>query len=212
MTSIGILGAGRVGTAIARTALKSGHTVDIAASGPAAEIEMLVDIVVPGARATSALEAAGGADVVVLAVPLHKYKSVDAGSLAGKIVVDTMNYWAPIDGRLDDFDGGPSSSEVVAAHFAGARVVKTLNHIGYHELETDTRPAGTPGRRAVAVASDDAEAAAVVMELIEGFGYDAVYSGPLATGCGFGPGTAIFGGPQTAEQINGHLGLAAASR
>jgi predicted dinucleotide-binding enzyme len=206
MTTIGILGAGRVGSAIGRTALAAGYDVNIAASGPAEDIQLLVDIVVPGAHAMTAADAVKTADIVVVAVPLHKFRTVSPELLAGKTVVDTMNYWAPIDGTLNELEtDSRTSSEVIADHFADSRVVKTLNHIGYHELESDLLPAGTPNRRALVVASDDADAAAAVMSMIDRFGFDPVYSGPLITGVAFEPGTAIFGGPHTVEEIHREL-------
>lgn len=202
--TLGILGAGRVGTSVARAALKAGYTVNISGSGPASAISLIVQVVVPGAKAVSAAEAIESADIVVLALPLHKYRSVDAEALRGKVVIDAMNYWAPIDGTQQEFESGDSSS-TVADYLRGARVVKTLNHIGYHDLEADDLPAGSPSRRALAVASDDTEAAEVVMNLIDRLGYDAVNAGPLKTGTAFEPGTTIFGGPHTATALRDEL-------
>ena len=211
VSTIGILGAGRVGSAIARTALRAGYAVHIAGSGPAADIQLIVDIVTPGAVAMSAADAVASADLVVLAVPMHKFRSVDPATLAGRIVIDTMNYWQPIDGDQHEFTGDArSSSEVVGDYFPGARLVKTLNHIGYHDLETDARPAGDPQRHALAIAGEP-EAAAVVAEVINRFGFDPVYAGPLASGAAFEPGSPIFGGRHTAEQLMTELGLAEAA-
>nr|WP_308287620.1 NAD(P)-binding domain-containing protein [Cryobacterium sp. 1639] len=205
VTTIGILGAGRVGSAIARTALKAGYAVHIAGSGPAADIELIVDIVIPGAVPMTAAEVAASSDLVVLAVPMHKFRSVDPATLAGRIVIDTMNYWQPIDGELDEIAADPrGSSEVVADYFADARLVKTLNHIGYHDLETDARPAGHPERHALAIAGD-ADAAAVVAEVINRFGFDPVLAGPLASGVAFEPGSPVFGGRHTAAELAAEL-------
>ena len=132
--TIGILGAGRVGTALARTTIKAGYRVRIATAKPAAENALLVNIVTPGAEAVEAHEAAAS-DLVVLAIPLHKYRTLNPHELAGRIVIDAMNYWAPIDGVFDDFESDPrTTSEVVEGFLLNARVVKSLNHIGYHEL------------------------------------------------------------------------------
>ncbi|WEO77347.1 NAD(P)-binding domain-containing protein [Cryobacterium sp. SO2] len=211
VSTIGILGAGRVGSAIARTALKAGYAVHIAGSGPAADIQLIVDIVTPGAVAMTAADVAATADLVVLAVPMHKFHSVDPGTLAGRIAIDTMNYWQPIDGNLHEFTADArSSSEVVAAYFADARLVKTLNHIGYHDLETDARPAGDPERHGLAIAGD-VESAAVVAEVINRFGFDPVYAGPLEAGADFEPGSPIFGGRHTAAELAIELGLAEAA-
>jgi predicted dinucleotide-binding enzyme len=202
--TLGILGAGRVGTSVARAALKVGYTVNIAGSGPASNISLITEILVPGARAVDGAEAVASADIVVLALPLHKYRSLDPSLLAGKIVIDAMNYWSPIDGTQDDFESG-SSSETIAAYLPGARLVKTLNHIGYHDLEADDLPAGTAGRRALAVASDDDEAAQLVMSFIDSLGYDAVNAGSLAAGVAFEPGTTIFGGPHGEQDMRAEL-------
>jgi predicted dinucleotide-binding enzyme len=207
--TIGILGAGRVGSAIARTALSAGYTVNIAGSGPAADVALLAEIVVPGARPMSAADAVADADLVIVAVPLHKYRSVSPTMLAGKLVVDTMNYWEPIDGRLADFQtDARSSSEIISEYFSGATVVKTLNHIGYHELETDSHPLGHQQRRALAVAGDDEDAVAAAAGVIDRFGFDAVRSGTLATGAAFEPGTPIFGGRHSADELRAEIGLA----
>ena len=211
VTTIGILGAGRVGSAVARTALKAGYAVHISGSGPAADIQLIVDIVTPGAVAMTAADVAASADLVILAVPMHKFRSVHPGILAGKIVIDTMNYWQPIDGTLEEFTtDARSSSEVVADYFTGARVVKTLNHIGYHDLETDARPAGDPQRHGLALAGD-AETTAVVAEVINRFGFDPVYAGGLEAGAAFEPGSPIFGGRHTAAELAIELGLAEAA-
>lgn len=190
---VGIVGAGRVGTAIARQALAAGYEVRIAGSGDPAKIELITSILTPGALAVTATEAALESDLVIVAVPLNRIGSLPFGAFAGKTVVDAMNYWAPTDGTQEEFeDRARTSSERVAQRMHGARVVKTLNHIGYHELEEDGRPASDPARRALAVAGDDAEAKHVVAEFIERIGYDAVDVGPLANGRLMEPGSAIF--------------------
>lgn len=203
--TIGILGAGRVGTAVARQALKAGYDVRIATAKPAADIALLTEIITPGAVAVSAAEAADS-DVVVVAVPLHKYRTLDPALLAGRTVIDAMNYWAPIDGALEAFEaGGVTSSEVIQAYLVGARLVKTLNHIGYHELEEDGREPGAEDRRGLALAGDDEAAKALVARFIDRLGYDPVDAGPLAAGRAFQPGTAIFSARHSAEQLRGIL-------
>jgi 8-hydroxy-5-deazaflavin:NADPH oxidoreductase len=204
-TTLGILGAGRVGTAIARQALRAGYDVAIAASGDPANIELIVEVMAPGARAVTAAEAARTSDLVVLAVPLNRYATLDPDMLTGRVVIDAMNYWAETDGHIPALEAARSSSEMVAGHLPGARLVKTLNHIGYHELEMDHAPAGAPVRRALAVAGDDHAARTIAIELIERLGFDAVDAGPLAAGAALEPGTAIFTGwfdrPGLEEQL-----------
>jgi predicted dinucleotide-binding enzyme len=203
--TIGILGAGRVGTAVARQALKAGYDVRIATAKPADEIALLVQIITPGAVAVTAAEAAG-ADIVVVAVPLHKYRSLDSELLAGRTVIDAMNYWAPVDGEIDDFENDErTSSEIVQDYLSGSDVVKTLNHIGYHDLEEDGREPGSEDRRALALAGDNNETKAFLAGFIDRLGYDPVDAGPLAAGRSFQPGTEIFNGSHTADQLRSLL-------
>jgi 8-hydroxy-5-deazaflavin:NADPH oxidoreductase len=208
--TIGILGAGRVGTAVARQALVAGYEVKIATAKPAEEIAMIVDIITPGAHAVSAAEASQ-ADLVVAAVPMHKFRTLDASALAGRTVVDTMNYWAPTDGEIFEFEGDHrSTSEVVQDFLAGSTVVKALNHIGYKDLEGLARPAGDPDRRALAVAGDDDSARAAVGTFLDRLGYDPVDAGPLAAGRAFEPDTPIFAATHPAARLTELLSEACA--
>lgn len=206
MTTIAILGVGRVGSAVARTALRAGFDVHVAGSGAADDISLLTEIVIPGAVPMTTSDAVHDADIVIVAVPLHKHRSIDPAPLAGKVVVDAMNWWAPVDGESDESDhDAVKTSEVVARHFAGARLVKSLNHIGYHELEEHGAETGAPDRRALAVAGEDDAAARVVMAMIDRLGFDPVYSGPLHTGRNFGPGTRIFNSILTRDELEAAL-------
>ncbi len=201
---IGILGAGRVGTAVARQAVRAGHTVKIATGKPADEIRLLTEVIVPGATAVDR-EQLRGSDLIIVAVPLHRYRSIDTSVLQGHIVIDTMNYWAPVDGVMEEFEGGRSTSEVIAEFLGDVRAVKTLNHIGYGDIEVDSHPAGAPNRRALAVAGDDETAKEIVSAFIDSLGYDAVDAGPLSAGKTFENGTEIFNGRHTAEQMRALL-------
>src|SRR5262249_24940151 len=155
LSRVAVLGSGHVGPVIARLAIKAGHQVAIAASGDPADIALITELVIPGAQPRWASDAAAEADIVVLAMPLRRFMEVDPSLLSGKLVVDAMNYWPTTDGVMTAFEGG-GSSDIVARRLAGSRVVKALNHIGYHELEDRARPAGDPDRRAAGVAGDDA--------------------------------------------------------
>ncbi len=191
---VAVLGAGHVGPVIARVAVDAGYPVSIAASGDPAEIELIAQVLVPGAEPRWAADAAREADIVVLAIPLHKFATLDPALVAGKIVVDAMNYWPPVNGVQEMFeDRRYGSSEIVQRRLARSTVVKTLNHIGYHELDDERRPAGSPERRALGVAGDDGHAVDVVAELIERIGYDAVRLDSLSAGRLLEPGGPVFG-------------------
>jgi 8-hydroxy-5-deazaflavin:NADPH oxidoreductase len=191
---IAVLGAGHVGPVIARVAMEAGYRVSIAASGDPAEIELIAQVLAPGAEPRWAADAVEEADIVVLAIPLHKFATLDPSPVAGKLVVDVMNYWPPVDGVQEMFeDRRYGSSEIVQRRLARSAVVKTLNHIGYHDLEDDRRPAGSPERRALGVASDDPRPVDVVAEFIERIGYDAVRFDSLSAGRLLEPGGPVFG-------------------
>ena len=191
---IAVLGAGHVGPVIARVAIAAGYQVTIAASGNPEEIALITQVLVPGAEPRWAADAVEDADIVVLAIPLHKFAAFDPGLVAGKLVIDAMNYWPPVDGVQEMFeDRRYSSSEIVQRRLARSTVVKTLNHIGYHDLEDERRPAGSPERRALGVAGDDPGAADVVANVIERIGYDTVRLDSLSAGRLLEPGGPVFG-------------------
>ncbi len=189
---LAVLGAGHVGPVIARLALKAGYPVSIATSGDPEDIALITELVIPGAQARWASDAVADADIVVLAIPLHRFLDVAPRLLSGKLVVDAMNYWPASDGVLEAFEDG-ASSEIVARRLAGSTVVKALNHIGYHELEDRARPAGAPDRRAAGVAGDDPAAVATIAGLVDAIGYDPVRLGSLRAGRVLQPGGPAFG-------------------
>jgi hypothetical protein len=189
---LAVLGAGHVGPVIARLAIKAGYPVAIATSGTPDDIELITELVIPGAQPRWAADAIADANIVVLAIPLHRFLDIAPGQLNGKIVVDAMNYWPSSDGVLKPFEAGVSS-EIVARRLAGATVVKALNHIGYNELEDRARPAGAPDRRAAGVAGDDAGAAATIAGVIDRLGYDPVRLDSLRAGRVLQPGGPVFG-------------------
>jgi predicted dinucleotide-binding enzyme len=194
MPRIAVLGAGHVGPVIARVAIDAGHHVSIAASGDPERIELIAQVLAPGAEPRWAADAVQDADIVVLAIPLHRFADLDPALVADKLVVDTMNYWPPIDGVQEMFeDRRYGSSEIVARRLARSRVVKTFNHTGYHELEGERRPVGSPDRRALGVAGDDHGVVDIVAEVIERIGYDAVRLDTLSAGRLLQPGGPVFG-------------------
>jgi len=190
---IGLIGSGRIGGTVARLAVDSGHEVVLSNSrGP----ETLTDLVAslgPHASAATASDAAAGADLAVVTIPLRAYRDVPVAETAGKVVVDTNNYYPDRDGRMDELEGSATtSSELLAAHLPDAKIVKAFNTIYFEDLATQGQPAGTPGRRALPIAGDDADAKRVVAELIDGFGFDVEDAGPLKEGRRFQPGTPAY--------------------
>jgi predicted dinucleotide-binding enzyme len=199
---LGIVGAGKLGTTIARTAIAAGYDVAVSGSGPADDIALTVDVLAPGARAVTTEEVVGHAGVIVLAVPTHSFRELPRDLFAGKILIDAMNYWPPVDGDDAELASvADGTSVVVQEHFSSARVVKSLNQLGYHELEENRRPKGAPGRVAVGAAGEDRAAVAAVMRLVDRLGFDPVDAGRLERGAALQPDGSPFPVTYTADEL-----------
>ena len=181
MTTIGIIGAGNIGQQLARASIGLGYDVVIANSRGPKTLEALVQELGPRVRAGTAVEAATAADVAVVTVPLRAYREVPVEPLAGKIVLDTNNYYWERDGRIEALDRGEATtSGLLQAHLTGARVAKAFNHIMAPDITGDGHPSGSARRRALATASDHPEAAAFVADFYDRLGFDTVNIGPLS--------------------------------
>src|SRR5580704_11326272 len=163
MKTIGLVGAGHIGSQIARLAVASGYSVVISNSRGPETLAALVAELGPSARAATAVEAARAGDIVVVTVPLKNYRQVPVEPLAGKIVIDTNNYYPQRDGHIPELDNeSTTTSELLQAHLPTSRVIKAFNHIYAAQLTTDGRPAGSKDRRALVIAGDDRDAKATV--------------------------------------------------
>ncbi|HTN55819.1 MAG TPA: NADPH-dependent F420 reductase [Microbacterium sp.] len=209
MTTLGIIGAGHIGSQVARAAVAAGYDVVIANSrGP----ETLTDLVAelgPKARAATAVEAGRAGDVVVVTVPLHAVAQIPVEPLAGKIVLDTNNYYYERDGHIDALDRGETTtSELLQRHLPTSKVAKAFNHIGSGDITTDGMPAGTPNRRALATAGDDAEAVEFVTRLYDELGFDTVNIGPLSESWRVERDRPAYVVRQNAEELSANLARA----
>jgi len=211
MKTLGLIGAGHIGSQLARLAVKNGYDVVVSNSRGPQTLADLVGELGPHARAATPEEAAEAGDIVVVTIPLKNLRTVPATPLAGKIVIDTLNYYPQRDGHIADLDDEKTTtSEMVQAHLPASKVVKAFNHIYAAELTTHGQPAGSPGRRALAIAGNDARAKQDVAALLDQFGFDTVDAGPLGESWRIQRDTPGYGPRRTAEALR--KDLAAATR
>jgi predicted dinucleotide-binding enzyme len=199
---IGFIGSGNIGGTTARLAVEAGHSVVISNSRGPETLAGLVAELGPNARAATAAEAAAAGEVVVVSVPFNAYERVPVAPLAGKVVIDTNNYYFERDGHHPAIDSGEETDNtLLARHLPTSKIVKAFNNIGSADLGSQGTPAGTPDRRALAIAGDDADAKKTVTELIEAFGFDVVDAGSLAEGRRFGRDTPAYGPRLNAAEL-----------
>ncbi|MDO9485914.1 MAG: NADPH-dependent F420 reductase [Actinomycetota bacterium] len=221
MTTIGLIGSGKIGGTVARLAAAAGYDVVLSNSrGPETLVELAEEIG-PRARAGTVTQAAEAGDIVVVTIPLKAYLSVPSDPLRGKIVIDTNNYYAQRDGTIAELDDeSTTTSELLQAHLPESHVVKLFNNIWYGALAVLGRPAGEPDRSALTLAGNDETAKASVVQFLDRIGYDAVDAGPLSEGWRFQRDTpayaGLYSGPDgitdprgaSADEIRAKLALA----
>jgi len=209
MTTIGILGAGNIGSQIARKAIESGYQVVIANSrGPETLAELVAELG-DGARAATAVEAAESADIAVVTIPLKNYRDVPVEALAGKTVLDTNNYYWERDGRIAELEEKQTTtSGMLQQHLPQSHVVKAFNHIPAPDITGDAFPAGSPERRALAIAGDHPEANELATRIYDQFGFDTVDVGPLSESWRVERDQPAYGVRQTADELRENLARA----
>jgi predicted dinucleotide-binding enzyme len=210
VTTLGLIGSGNIGSTVARLAVAAGYDVVLSNSRGPETLSDLVDELGPKARAATAVEAAQAGDIVVVSVPVKNFRDVPVAPLAGKVVIDTGNYYPARDGQIAELDSGAvTTTELVARHLSGARVVKGFNNIFYRHLAELARPDGVPDRSAIVIAGDDQDAKKSAAEFLDAIGYDAVDAGSLAESWRFEPGTPAYGllyagGADNFMEVAGH--------
>ena len=196
MTTVGLIGSGKIGGTVAKLAVAAGHPVILSNSRGPDTLAELAGQLGPLARAGTGQEAAEGGDLVVVTIPLRAFQSAAPGPLAGKVVIDTCNYYPQRDGQLPELGSGAmTSSELIQRHLARSAVVKAFNNIFFKHLESLSRPSGAPDRSYLPIAGDDADAKAAVTAFLDSIGYGTVDAGPLAESWRQQPGTPVYGAP-----------------
>ena len=206
MATIGLIGAGHIGSQLARLAVAHGHNVVVSNSRGPETLAPLVAELGSKARAGTPVGAAAAGDMVVVTIPLKNYRSVPVEPLVGKIVIDTNNYYPQRDGHIVELDNETTTtSELLQRHLPASKVVKAFNHIHAAELTAHAQPPGTKNRRALAIAGDDPGAKLAVARLIDEFGFDVVDAGPLAEGWRIQRDTPGYGPRRTAGELRRDL-------
>jgi predicted dinucleotide-binding enzyme len=205
---IGIVGSGNIGANAARLFVKAGHEVALSNSRGGKGLEALVTELGDKAKATTIDEATRFGEIVLVAIPFGKFKTLPADGFKGKVVIDAGNYYPDRDGQFAELDKDETtSSELLASHLKGARLVKGFNTIWFEHLASQgdtSRP--LEERRAIFIAGDDSEAKEIVARLVEELGFAAVDTGFLHEGGrSQQPGTAVYNKELTAKEAGGVL-------
>jgi len=200
---IGIVGAGNIGGTLAKHFAQAGHEVAVSNSREPETLRDLVDELGERGQALTPTEAIAFGEVVVVSVPLGRYRELPVEGTKGKIVIDTNNYYPNRDGNLEELDSErTTSSELLQAHLKGARVVKAFNAIYWMRLRDLSRPAGDPERIGIPISGDDKEAKRIVAELIDEIGFEPVDAGTLAVGGRkHQPGTPVYTSDLRASEL-----------
>ncbi len=209
MTTIGIIGAGHIGSALARAFSGLGYDVVISNSRGPESLTHVVEELGPKVTASTAFDAAEAADIAVVTVPLKALKDVPVQPLAGKIVLDTNNYYFERDGHIDALDRGEATtSGLLQGHLPASKVVKAFNHILASDINAGGHPAGDPARRALGTASDHPEAVEFVTGVYDALGFDTVSAGPLSESWRLERDRPAYGVRQTADELRENLAKA----
>jgi predicted dinucleotide-binding enzyme len=189
MTTIGFIGSGNIGGTVARLAVAAGYDVVLSNSrGPSTLADFAAELG-PRARAATAAEAAAAGEIVVVSVPFHAHGQLPVAELAGKVVLDTNNYMAWRDGHIPIIDSGAQTvHELRQQHLPTSKIVQAFTHIRAPRITTAGKPPGSPGRLALPTSSDFPEAVALVTQLYDRFGFDAVDNSPLRESWRSAPG------------------------
>ncbi len=180
---IGIIGSGRIGGTLAEKFAAAGHEICLANAHGPRSLEERVERMGARVRATTVDEAAACGEIVVVSIPLGSYRTVPVEPLAGKIVIDTDNYYPQRDGHIAELDDdSTTSTELLQRHLPESRVVKAFNAVRWDSLADEGKPRGAADRLAMPLAGDDADAKRVVAGLIDEIGFDPVDVGDLAHG------------------------------
>ena len=202
MTTIGIIGAGKIGTNVAKAAIAAGYDVVLSNSRGPETLAATTQDLGPQASAATPEQAAAAGDLVLVAVPLGKHQEVPVEPLKGKVVMDANNYYPQRDGRIEALDTNASTtSELLQHHLPESRVVKAFNNITFNQIPADATPPGTPNRRALSIAGDDAHAKTTVAEFLNTIGYDSVDIGSLADSWKDERDTPAYGPRMNAQEL-----------